>query len=355
MAKVMQETEESYDKAAKVQQAKAEEKLALVRRQNELEKETLEVERIKEEFSNVADQHYIELIALNDQLLEQANSEVERLELELTGAGETPEEEPSEAERIQVELSNVNHWHKIELGALDDQLARADSEVAHLKLELTGVAELLVFEATEVERVQEELLKVKDRHKIEVGALNDQLARANSEVAHLELELKATKNTGSFQLQSLQRRLAEAESLVERLGKEHSGTRTSLILSVAFVVCIAVYVAIFGPSVDPLCGPAVPGTVIGSTQSGFLDAPWWAPDSYKESAFEFVCGKQRTRSRLDWSNGRLTVFSLNFKSGRKPKTIWTARMVGAIAGSESVILKDGAGSTTNIMNAPWAE
>lgn len=58
---------------------------------------------------------------------------------------------------------------------------------------------------------------------------------------------------------------------------------------------------------DILCGPVMPGLVLKKEHAGLsFDAPFWAPDSLKDEAYEVLCS-EGLRTKLFWeSDGKDT-------------------------------------------------
>ena len=72
---------------------------------------------------------------------------------------------------------------------------------------------------------------------------------------------------------------------------------------------------------DGFCAPVVPGTIFDDNAYGSFNAPWWAPEAFKEQAFNTLCvaGASDTESivatrippSIEWTrdgkNNKLTV------------------------------------------------
>ena len=111
---------------------------------------------------------------------------------------------------------------------------------------------------------------------------------------------------------------------------------------------------------DGLCSPAAPSYQFNNeTESGIrMEAPWWAPDEYKSPAFQYVCGRIRTRTVLEWNaiNKKQTVFQLLLFAvdDEEQQTLVQEkrRLVSATVRSHHIATVDSKGSVEDIP-APW--
>ena len=61
------------------------------------------------------------------------------------------------------------------------------------------------------------------------------------------------------------------------------------------------------------CAPVIPGTTFDDNSYGIFEAPWWAPASMKEKAFDSLCSTSDASapSSIEWSrdgkNNKFTV------------------------------------------------
>ncbi len=97
-------------------------------------------------------------------------------------------------------------------------------------------------------------------------------------------------------------------------------------------------------TVDSWCAPALPGTVVGDNTS--LDAPWWAPEPWKEQAFT-VCGN-RPRTRVTFNLGKFSAVNLNGKG----ETLMTKRANAIEIHPDRVAVIDSKGRAQNF-DSPW--
>jgi hypothetical protein len=125
---------------------------------------------------------------------------------------------------------------------------------------------------------------------------------------------------------------------------------------------------------NALCAPAMPGTLLPPMKSPFPDkednndddkekakkaeattssfvAPWWAPASYKEAAFQAICqGRGHMPVELQWhENGILSA--TNMSSGKS--LMRKSYLAGAQIDATQIVLTSQTGATEQIV-APWA-
>jgi hypothetical protein len=102
---------------------------------------------------------------------------------------------------------------------------------------------------------------------------------------------------------------------------------------------------------DTLCAPVQPGVLLeASAVDQVFEAPWWASQEYKSTAFA-LCG-QRARVELSLSKGKVTAAQM---AGQLSVTLWQhpANKVQVLA-SELALEQTKKGKTmVTLMGAPW--
>ena len=159
---------------------------------------------------------------------------------------------------------------------------------------------------------EQKVSDINKKHESQVDDLRHQLLAAKLECDMIRTEL------ASLQMQASP---GDAANIINRTMKSASLGRDSAaappknhmiaILShfirnstgVIFIL-LAVAYPLGLLSMDAMCAPAVPGTMLGGVDAAF-EAPWWANDSFKADAFA-ICG-ERPRTALRWIGGRLIV------------------------------------------------
>jgi hypothetical protein len=115
------------------------------------------------------------------------------------------------------------------------------------------------------------------------------------------------------------------------------------------IVCLTLalfWIKFQNPVLNTLCAPAAPGTKI--VRGGLpAEAPWWAPDDMKESAF-IMCGP-RARVRVETSKGKLT---LTYPDGKRKTETVAKRFSHAIVEADQLVVVNKKGASRSI-DAPW--
>ena len=127
--------------------------------------------------------------------------------------------------------------------------------------------------------------------------------------------------------------------------------------SVVVAICAAFFIPIFAYfmfSGDAICAPCFPGTNL--VDAPFIgEAPWWAPDSTKESMFSLLCGSDRIRTRIEWSGGSgasmLIVTNAN-EPPSKQRALVEKKALKADVGAEKIRATRANGKSEDIA-APW--
>lgn len=117
------------------------------------------------------------------------------------------------------------------------------------------------------------------------------------------------------------------------------------------IVTKILYPEVRNISMDTVCGPAKPGLVLKTNKAAIsMEAPFWAPECLKETAFAVVCGDNRPRSKLIWSEGKLQhydVSSASVEDGdggeakRRPTWKKKAASIRTEAGGVSLLSRSG--------------
>mmetsp|Transcript_7325 Transcript_7325/g.14553 ORF Transcript_7325/g.14553 Transcript_7325/m.14553 type:complete len:372 (-) Transcript_7325:2131-3246(-) len=155
-----------------------------------------------------------------------------------------------------------------------------------------------------------------------------------------------------------------ADAVVKRTMRESMASSrssktkgTGLSKSVVAAICAAFLVPTFAYFVfsgDAICAPCIPGTTL--VDAPFIgEAPWWAPESTKESMFGLLCGSDRIRARIEWSGGSgvsmLIVTNAN-EPPSKQSVLVEKKAMKADVGAEKIRATRANGKSEDIA-APW--
>ena len=153
----------------------------------------------------------------------------------------------------------------------------------------------------------------KSRRRKKESKINDSDAALDN-VPHDEKTLEAAKNPRSILIDGPPKKVLHAETLddtneaveaskhtISSLEKSTNNLKWTIVAS---VVLAMITIGLYIPSstlFDGLCAPAFPSHKLTSSDTGvYLEAPWWAPLSYKTRLFPVVCGKDRIRTVVEW-------------------------------------------------------
>jgi hypothetical protein len=114
----------------------------------------------------------------------------------------------------------------------------------------------------------------------------------------------------------------------------HGGIRTEAnpkIFRYVMVVICGIFIAMIVPKfqflisesmVDQLCGPVMPGwTSMRSYGNVAAEAPYWVPTNWKPFAFRRVCGVDRTRTILKWTQHKNGEFNFEILPAGNEKQV----------------------------------
>lgn len=69
---------------------------------------------------------------------------------------------------------------------------------------------------------------------------------------------------------------------------------------------------------EAFCSPVFPGTTLKRVDTELsFEAPWWAPDSMKETAFEKFCSQDVSPTTLEWKHNQKDMNKIVIKHGKK--------------------------------------
>jgi hypothetical protein len=113
-------------------------------------------------------------------------------------------------------------------------------------------------------------------------------------------------------------------------------------LGLILVIAITVFTGLI--TLDGLCAPVMPGTILKLENNFYSEAPWWWSIS-KENAF-LVCG-QRRRTSLSWNRGRLLILDL-----KTQKPLVDKRVASGLIKDDSIHIF-GKRSQMHAFRSPW--
>mmetsp|Transcript_24247 Transcript_24247/g.46153 ORF Transcript_24247/g.46153 Transcript_24247/m.46153 type:complete len:858 (+) Transcript_24247:92-2665(+) len=169
------------------------------------------------------------------------------------------------------------------------------------------------------------------------------------------------------QQEEVQRRqLAEAEELRnEHMKQKELATQKTRELAKATVassngaqrqnlviMCMAIaliWTNLRAPLLNHLCAPAYPGTMLYSVEPKIFEAPWFAYDQYKKTAFG-ICGS-RPRIRIESHGGKLTWIRPDEQASSE---VLAKQFHHATVEKKHVAIVDGRGQV-HLAKAPWYE
>jgi hypothetical protein len=199
--------------------------------------------------------------------------------------------------------------------------------------------------------------------------LEEELEGKDNSLAALQAEIFKLKRSQAKQRsqmeKEIQRRLHEHECNSDKTEETPMQNRAAPLKSISssshasggsswqnlVIVCLTfalLWTKFQNPILNNLCAPAAPGTKI--VRGGLpAEAPWWAPDDMKASAF-VICG-QRTRVRVESSKGKLT---LSYPDGnvKKDTVAKRLRFNHAIVEADGLVVVNKKGASRSI-DAPW--
>lgn len=238
-----------------------------------------------------------------------------------------------------------------------------EKEVSELRASLRTAEADTKAQQRELNEAQQQFRKVcrdYDTHLAEARTQNDSksaelrdaVLKANQETNSLRAKVAAMEKqherelAEAMQKQEITNMVTRTNTAAVAATKAASSTtspmdperkaKTTMILLIACVV--AAIGAAVTPSMDAVCSPARPGTVLFESSgpnatTTIMEAPWWAPDPYKATAFRLFCGS-RARSRLDWSKGKLAYF----RSIEQEKDTWQRRAFSVQVEEDRIVL-----------------
>lgn len=179
-----------------------------------------------------------------------------------------------------------------------------------------------------------------------VSALRKELLEANLEADHLRTRLS---------MNSVKPTVRTLDFSPNPTMKTTEKSNFSLKYSIVFMIlasCTFFAVSRDILSIDAICSPVIPGSVLTTSVDGTVSAPWWAPESMKVQSFNTVCG-DRPRTQISWKGDKLIVHTLSSDSSKNPAIAWQGRApLGVKVDARGMSIKTKTGTTQ--AKAPWA-
>ena len=222
------------------------------------------------------------------------------------------------------------------------------------------------------EEARKKLLKEKEQLKEQLAMkLQEQEAKQKELEIQKEFEIKKQIEKHE-EMQELLRQQEEVQKRqlaeAEKLRKEHlkqkelasQKTRELARVTVAssngaqrqnfIIICMSIaliWTTFRVPILNNLCAPAYPGTTLYSVEHKVFEAPWFASDQYKKTAFG-ICGS-RPRVRIESNNGKLTWI----RPDEQATSVLVAKQFHhATVGNNHLAVVDKRGQM-HLTNAPW--
>jgi len=263
---------------------------------SEMDERIVSYEKKTKEYNDQLDQahqKYRSVVAMHDG----KTAELTRAHVaEIESLRRTSKEAEIECERLRTQIGQL-------YAQMEDKAKDTAKMVEDNKAQLAEAQQKFKHAGSEHESRVSDLTK---KHAEQLDDLRRQLLAANLQCDKIRTEL------ASHQMKAAP---GDAEDIVYRtlrsaslMGEEPKTKNSSnfmpllQILGAALVVSIAIGLQLGLTSLDALCSPAMPGTVLSKDCT--MDAPWFAPGS--EEAFSALCGN-RPRTSLQWASGRLVV------------------------------------------------
>jgi small-conductance mechanosensitive channel len=157
---------------------------------------------------------------------------------------------------------------------------------------------------------------ISKKHLELVDDLRRQLLAANLECDKIRTELasqqmRAAPQEASEIISRTMKSVGGAPKTSERLRQSSPLVSTLRAFGVVLLLHLFAFQQLGFLSLNAMCAPVMPGTVVHEASS--FDAPWWVPQSHKETVFGVICGT-RPRTQLTWTHkGRLVVTDMEHK------------------------------------------
>jgi len=128
-------------------------------------------------------------------------------------------------------------------------------------------------------------------HAQQCEELCREILKANLEADRLQSRINTIEGTTNERAMPLDTTFAKRRQQRKALPKK---------LSLLVVLAALVGIACMRITKEHVCAPARPGRIIKEGASMSFQAPWWAPDSVKDVAYQQLCSNTTTPTRLDW-------------------------------------------------------
>jgi small-conductance mechanosensitive channel len=239
------------------------------------------------------------------------------------GLRRTLKEAEMEIERLRTQIGTVREQ-------MEEKAAEAEARVLLHKEQLAEAQQKLKGTCVENDKKVAEIIK---KHEIQLDDLRHQLLAANLECDKIHTELASHQMHASPEdavniinrtMKSASMRGGKAPPKKNTLAIVTSFLRNSI---GAIVVLMAVAYPLGLLSMDSVCAPVMPGTIL-ATHDASSEAPWWAHDTMKADAF-VICG-DRPRTSLKWHGGRLVIADAETSKILFDKRSTTASIHGSV-------------------------
>lgn len=228
-----------------------------------------------------------------------------------------------EIERLRTQIGTVREQ-------IGEKAVEAESRALLHKEQLAEAQQKLKNTSLEHDKKVAEIIK---KHENQIDDLRHQLLAANLECDKIRTELASHQMQASPEdavniinrtMRSASIRSGNAPPKMNMLGIIARFLRNSvgaivLLMGIAFPLGLL--------SMDAICAPLMPGTVLG-THDASSEAPWWAHDTMKADAFA-ICG-DRPRTSLKWHGGRLVITDAGTSKILFDKRSTTASIHGSV-------------------------
>jgi chromosome segregation ATPase len=225
-----------------------------------------------------------------------------------------------------------------------------------IKTKLANVTSEMESAYNDLEEHQNNIVSISsDNEKVttKLRTSEEKLISAVDEAESCRLKISELEETVQ-QLEKEKNQIAAAAASASTAPRKGSGLWTLLgITGLLFSIGAALFLVYRADAImlDYVCAPVQPGTVVSGGDIHF-EAPWWAPDDMKESAFASVCPK-RSRSRFTFSTlsgGKFSVFKLN---GTAVELMWRKSGARAVVGHDKVVITDKKHEHKQEIVYPW--
>ena len=301
--------------------ADLEAKLAATR--SEMDERIASSEKKTKEYNDQLDeahQKYRNVVADHDA----ATAELTKTHIQDTeGLRRTLKEAEMEIERLRTQIGAVREQ-------VEEKAADAEARGLLHKEQLAEAQQKLKETCVEHDKKVAEIMK---KHENQLDDLRHQLLAANLECDKIRTELASHQMQASPEdadniinrtMRSASFRSGNAPPKKSMLGVMARFLRNSIGV-IVLLAAIAFPLGLL--SMDAICAPIMPGTVLAAHETS-SEAPWWAHDTMKADAFA-ICG-DRPRTSLKWHGGRLVITDAGTSKILFDKRSTTASIHGSV-------------------------